>query len=327
MVQTSVEVVGPVAAAVREGLTGTPKTLSPWLFYDAVGSQLFEEITRLPEYYLTRTERGILAACADDVLEEMGGAVTVVELGAGTATKTGLLLAAAARRQGGVLYQPIDVSETALEEARENLEATIPGVEVRAQVANYITEAIRVERPGGEKVLALYIGSSIGNFSPEQAREILRNLRAQLQPGDALLLGTDLAPGETKSVERLVAAYDDAAGVTAAFNLNVLTRVNRDLGTDFEVGQFRHAVRWNEGESRMEMHLESLECQTVRVPADAAGDELTVEICQGETIHTENSYKFSEAAIQELLEGAGFAVSRTFHDGERLFAVTLAAAV
>ena len=325
--QTIVDVLNPVAVAAREGLAGTPKTLPPWLFYDAMGSQLFEEITRLPEYYLTRTERGILAASADEILRTMAGRVTLVELGAGTATKTGLLLAAAARRQGSVLYQPIDVSATALDEARDNLERTIPGVVVRAQVANYITETIRVERPAGEKVLGLYIGSSIGNFSPEQGQEILRNLRAQLRPGDALLLGTDLAPGASKSVATLMAAYDDAAGVTAAFNLNILARLNRDAGTDFAVERFRHMVRWNEAESRMEMHLQSLACQTVTLPADLAGAGTPVEICKGETIHTENSYKFTARHIEGLLAEAGFAPTRTFHDAERLFAVTLAAAV
>ena len=255
---TIVDVVSPVALAAREGLLGEPKTLPPWLFYDEAGSRLFEEITQLPEYYLTRVERGILAGSADAIVRGMGGPVTIAELGAGTATKTGLLLAAAAKVQKRVLYQPIDVSASALDEACVWIEAEIPGVTVAPQVANYITESIRIERSKGTKVLALYIGSSIGNFSPDEASGILVNLRARLQPGDALLLGTDLAPGVNKSVARLVAAYDDAQGVTAAFNRNVLTRLNVELGTDFNVECFRHVARWNGAESRMEMHLESL---------------------------------------------------------------------
>ncbi len=189
------ESIDPVALAAVEGLSAATKTLPPWLFYDERGSVLFEQITELPEYYLTRTERGILEANADRILARVGDAVTIVELGAGTATKTGILLRAASGRQGEVLYQPIDVSPTALEEARDNIERDFAGVTVRAQVANYITEAIRVERVGAQRVLALYIGSSIGNFSPAEARGILRNLRGELLPGDFLLLGTDLAPG------------------------------------------------------------------------------------------------------------------------------------
>ena len=307
--------------AAREGLLGSPKTLPPWLFYDEAGSQLFEQITVLPEYYLTRTERGILAANAEAILRRMGGPVTLMELGAGTATKTGLLLAAAAKMQGQVLYQPIDVSGSALDEARAWIEAEIGDVAVRPQVANYITERTRVERPAGMKVLALYIGSSIGNFSPEEARGILGNLRSELQPGDGLVLGTDLAPGKNKSVARLVAAYDDARGVTAAFNKNILTRLNRELGANFEVDCFRHVARWNAGESRMEMRLEALKPMTVEM-ADAK-----ITFAQGETIHTENSYKFDVGRVDGLLEGAGFRSAERYTDEDELFAVTLAVAV
>ena len=303
------------------GLTATPKTLSPWLFYDERGSQLFEQITTLPEYYLTRTERGILTAHASKILAEAGRGkpLTLAELGAGTATKTGILLRAAARLQKEVLYQPIDVSPSALQEAA-TLEDTIPGVHVRPQVANYITEPIRLNRPGNTRILSLYIGSSIGNFSPAEARGILANLRAQLQPGDSLLLGTDLSPSATKSVATLLAAYDDAAGVTAAFNRNLLTRLNRDLDADFQLKCFAHQARWNREESRIEMHLESLVEQTVYIPA--AG--LRVHFSCGETIHTENSCKFTTSALRVLLEDTGFAATRTWHDQDQLFAVTLA---
>ncbi len=315
------EAVSPVAAAAFAGLAACPKTLPPWLFYDEAGSQLFEQITVLPEYYLTRTERGLLEQYADQILVAMGGRVTVAELGAGTATKTGVLLRAAGKLQSVVLYQPIDVSPTALREAKTQLESQLPHVVVRAQVANYVTETFRVERVTEAKVLALYIGSSIGNFSPEEARAILRKLRGQLLPGDALLLGTDLAPGEQKTVEQLVAAYDDAAGVTAAFNVNVLARLNREVGSDFDLSRFRHEARWNGAESRIEMHLVSVGKQAVSL------SERQVRFEDGESIHTENSYKFDRESVGALLDESGFAATRSFEDEGGLFALTLAAAV
>ncbi len=322
-----------VAREARTGLSATPKTLAPWLFYDETGSHLFEEITELPEYYLTRTERSIFAAHAEEILREAArgqgpaGKLTLIELGAGTATKTGILLAAAVRQQGSVVYQPVDVSETALAEASENILTNIPGVTVRCQVTDYTREALPLDRLRNTRTLALYIGSSIGNFTPTEARDVLRNLRAQLLPGDTLLLGTDLAPGEHKNEAMLLAAYDDAAGTTAAFNLNVLTRLNRDLGADFDRKNFSHRVLWNGAVSRIEMHLESLTEQTVRIPASYGAAALTVDFAQGETIHTENSYKFTLAAVRALLVSAGFKATRTWQDPNDLFAVTLATAI
>jgi dimethylhistidine N-methyltransferase len=303
------------------GLTSTPqKRLSPWLFYDELGSRLFDKITALPEYYLTRTERAIFSDHADDIFLALGSAVTVAELGAGSAAKTGVLLRAATRFQPSVLYQPVDISPSALDAAVESM-SDISGVRVRPQVANYITEPFRIDRLPQHKVLALYIGSSIGNFSPTEAAAVLCNLRRHLRRGDALLLGTDLAPGPAKSVETLIAAYDDAAGVTAAFNLNVLTRLNRELGADFDLTAFAHRARWNARCSRMEMHLESLTTQTVHIAGKA------VPFAAGETIHTENSYKFTDGSLRELLASSGFAPTRTFTDAAKTFAVTLATAV
>jgi L-histidine N-alpha-methyltransferase len=257
--------------------------------------------------------------------------LTLIELGAGTATKTGLLLAEAVRQQGSVVYQPVDVSETALAAARENILANLPGVTVRVQVADYTREPLPLDRLPNTRTLALYIGSSIGNFTPEDARDVLRNLRAQLLPGDALLLGTDLRPsGEPnahKTEATLLAAYDDAAGTTAAFNLNVLTRLNRDLGADFHTEAFRHKVFWNPIESRIEMHLESLIAQRVHIPANAAGPALTLEFAPGETIHTENSYKFTPTTVAALLTSASFTATNSWQDPHHLFAVTLATAV
>ncbi len=322
-------VLDAVAAEVRAGLVSDPRTLSPWLFYDEAGSRLFDAITELPEYYLTRTERGIFAANAEQIMSTAadGRRLTVVELGAGTAAKTGLLLRAGVSLQGRVMYQPIDVSPSALEEARRTLERDLPGVTVRPQIANYISDALVITREPESRVLALYIGSSIGNFSPEQAMEILQNLRQQLVPGDGLLLGTDLAPGPGKPVSDLVRAYDDAAGVTAAFNRNILVRLNRELGTNFKLDCFAHRAVWNAEASRIEMHLAARGEQTVLLPANSAGSALHLRFGDGETIHTENSYKFNASSMEALVRRSGFAAARTWRDADQLFAVTLATAV
>jgi L-histidine N-alpha-methyltransferase len=330
-----------VADEARRGLTSTPKCLSPWLFYDEAGSRLFERITTLPEYYLTRTERDLFTAHADEIfrilrhqtgypksgLPDVGPHnITIAELGAGTATKTGILLRALTRQQPSVLYQPIDISSTALDDARKQLEH-LPGLTVRPRTANYVTESFRIERPGDTRILALYIGSSIGNFSPAEAGDILTRLRSQLAPGDSLLLGTDLAPSPTKSIATLLAAYNDPQGVTAAFNRNILTRLNRDLGANFHPERFLHRALWNPTHSRIEMHLEPIAPQTIHIPANTSGAALTIYLAPGESIHTENSYKFTEASIANLLAAPGFAPTRTFTDPKNLFAVTLATAI
>ena len=317
----------PVAlrdAVLREALrglavaSGTQKTLSPWLFYDERGSELFEAITRLPEYYLTRTERSIFEQFASDIATETPAPLTVAELGAGTAAKTGILLRAALSRQPELLYQPIDVSPSALEEAVVSLR-DIDGLAVRPLVANYVTDSYTIQRERDQSVLALYIGSSIGNFSPAEAVGVLRNLRRQLRKtGDSLLLGVDLAPCRVKTVDFLLAAYDDAAGVTAEFNLNILARLNRDAGADFDLACFAHRVRWNAAESRIEMHLESLGAQTVHLDGKA------IHFLPGETIHTENSYKFTERSLRKLLDTAGFGSPQWFHDPGHLFGVAIA---
>lgn len=317
----------PVAAAVHEGLTSTPKWLPAWLFYDAIGSDLFEKITELPEYYPTRTERAIFAANADAIIHtamhayqqmhRTDGRLRLLELGAGTASKTGILLAAAIRRQGMTGYLPVDVSDAALDEASSSLRRLLGQVDIKPQIANYVTDVLDVP-PHNGPTLALYIGSSIGNFAPDEAVAILRNLRAQLRPGDSLLLGTDLVKDESL----LVAAYDDSQGVTAAFNLNMLQRINRDLHADFDLSCFQHRARWNGEESRMEMHLESLKPQTVHIP----GANITVAFTTGETIHTENSYKFTRESVRSLLSLSGFDAIATLQDEQKWFAVTLASA-
>lgn len=307
----------PLGSEVYRGLTATPKSLSPWLFYDEAGSRLFEEITALPEYYLTRTERGIFARHADEILAGTGNApLTMIELGAGTAAKTGLLLQAAVRRQGAVEYHPIDVSSTALDEAREHLEAEIPGVTVMPRVADYTAGLGEIPVQPGQRRMVLYIGSSMGNFEPADAIEVLRATRRSLSPGDLLLLGADLV----KDTSTLLRAYDDAAGVTAAFNKNMLVRMNRELGANFRPNLFRHRARWNEEHERIEMHLESLIAQYIPISAL----DLEVKFARGETIHTENSYKFTPQKIASIVERAGFKIERSLTDENHWFGVYLA---
>ena len=306
-----------IATAVRDGLTCLPKRLPPWLFYDAEGSRLFEDITGLPEYYLTRTERSIFADFAEEILEKAGDGsrLRIVELGAGSAEKTRLLLKAAVETQGSLLYEPVDVSGSALQLAKQRIEGEIPGVRVAPLEMDY-TNGFRLTAAGvGERRLVLYIVSSIGNFEPEEAARLLRKVRSQLAPGDGLMLGVDLVKDESI----LLDAYDDAAGVTAAFNKNMLARLNRELGGDFDLEAFRHRAVWNEARSRIEMHLESHAAQTVRLERI----DLDVDFAAGETIHTENSYKYRPGEPEALLAETGFAVAGVWTDVRGWFAVCL----
>jgi dimethylhistidine N-methyltransferase len=304
---------------VWRGLRKRPRSLVPWMLYDSEGSSLFECITALPEYYPSRTERGILENYAEAIIAATGPdyfrPLRLLELGAGTAAKTGILLKAAARMRNEVTYFPIDVSSDALKAACDSIGCLLPTVQLQPMVANYVTHPPKLERFKGS-TLAMYIGSSIGNFSPQEARTILRNLRSELRAGDALLLGTDMVKDEAT----LVRAYDDKAGVTAAFNLNVLHRLNRELGANFDTGCFRHQARWNRAESRIEMHLESSRDQCVDIPAA----QLSVQFAAFESIHTESSYKFTRKTLGALLNDAGFAIQQTWTDPRQWYALTLA---
>jgi len=314
-------VAAAVESAVREGLTSRPKRLPAWLFYDAAGSRLFEEITEIPEYYLTRTERAIFTKHAAAIIAGAanGGRLRIAELGAGSAEKTRVLLRAAVRQQGNVIYEPVDVSASALDGACERIEREIAGVRVLPRVMDYTHgDGKRLELgsgSGNEQRLVLYIGSSIGNFEPEQALRLLQRVRAGLNPGDSFLLGVDLVKRENT----LLDAYDDAAGVTAAFNRNLLVRLNRELDADFNLKTFAHCSLWNRDKSRIEMHLVSRIAQQVNLGAL----DLEVNFACGETIHTENSYKYRPGQAEALLAEAGFTPAATWTDARKWFAVCL----
>jgi L-histidine Nalpha-methyltransferase len=298
-----------IAADVRAGLTRAPKELPCHLLYDEEGSRLFEAITELPEYYLTRTELAILEANAGAIAAAAGGARTVAELGAGTAVKTRTILDAVAPE----LYVPIDVSASALEVASAQLSR--PGLAVRPLVGRYQDLLPQLGALPGPRLL-LFIGSSIGNYDPPAAVELLAAARRHLAPGDSLLLGADLR----KSADVLLPAYDDAAGVTARFTRNLLVRLNRELGAGFDPGGFRHLAIWNPERSRMEIYLESLRDQEVAIPSLG----LVVRFARGERLHTENSYKLPLAAQLRLLRDAGFEPAALWRDAREYYAVHLA---
>jgi L-histidine Nalpha-methyltransferase len=303
-----------IAGDVEAGLLASPKTLPPRLFYDARGSVLFEQITALPEYYLTATEREIFERCAAEMITDAGPNLRVVELGAGSGAKTVIVLRELASQQGKAIYYPVDVSIAAMEECDERLRREIPGIELHPVVADYTSGLPFLQSLRGRKLI-LYIGSSIGNFEPLQASAILSAIRASMSAGDAVLLGTDMR----KSPKRLIPAYDDAAGVTAAFNKNILVRINNELGADFKLDRFAHRAVWNSELSRMEMHLESLVDQRVRI-RDLS---LNIAFHRGETIHTENSYKFSMPMIRYIASNANLTVERTWSDPRQWFTVHL----
>ncbi len=306
--------VSPIAEDVLQGLSANPKRLPPKLFYDAAGSRLFEQITELPEYYLTRTERALFQNYAKEIVQQAGSNLTLIELGAGSASKTTLLIEAMCQRQLQVDFYPVDVSPEALQVAVTSLNGSFPRLHVRPIVADYSHGIPQLAALAGRK-LVLLIGSTIGNFEPQEALEFLQSIHKSLRPGDALLLGFDMV----KSPRRLHAAYNDAQRVTARFNLNMLVRINRELGGSFVVDQFRHVAFWNQRESRIEMHLESLQEQTVWIEQL----EKSFHFVESETIHTENSYKFTAASIASLLRQSGFSLEKTWTDRRGWFSVVL----
>ena len=302
-------------ADARAGLTASPKSLPPKWFYDAQGSALFDKITELPEYYPTRAEREILHATAAQIAGQTA-ARTLIELGSGSSDKTRVLLDAL--RAAGTLrcYVPVDVSEPALVAAGDALSAEYPGIDVRAVVSDF-EEHLGLPADGDAPAprLVAFLGSTIGNLVPEQRAAFLARVRSSLQPGDFLLLGTDLV----KDTATLVAAYDDASGVTADFNKNVLAVLNAELGADFDRDAFEHVAVWNAGAEWIEMRLRALTAQTVQVP----GVGLTVSFAAGEEIRTEVSAKFRRDGVAAELAAAGFAMQSWWTDTAGQFGLSL----
>ncbi|WP_416974642.1 L-histidine N(alpha)-methyltransferase [Streptomyces sp. 4F14] len=299
-------------ADVLRGLTRTPKTLPPKWFYDAYGSELFEQITRLPDYYPARAERALLAAHAADIAAETG-ARTLVDLGSGSSGKTRLLLDAMPDLH---TYVPVDVSESALIQAGHALAEQRPALNIHALSADFTTGLALPGAPGPR--LVAFLGGTIGNLLPPERAALMSSVRSLLSPGDALLLGTDLVKDE----RRLIAAYDDTGGVTAAFNKNLLTVLNRELGADFDPGAFDHKVRWDETHEWIEMRLRSSTAQTVKIPPL----DLTVDFTAGEEIRTEVSAKFRRDGVRRELAGAGLELRHWWTAGH-MYALTLAAPV
>ncbi|MDV3123989.1 L-histidine N(alpha)-methyltransferase [Mycobacterium sp. 21AC1] len=299
---------------VRDGLTQVPKMLPPKWFYDGVGSDLFDQITRLPEYYPTRTEAQILSQRAADIVAA-AGADTLVELGSGTSEKTRMLLDA--MRDGGLLrrFIPFDVDAGVLRAAGDAIGREYPGVEIEAVCGDFEEHLGEIPRVG--KRLVVFLGSTIGNLTTGPRADFLTALAATLQPGDSLLLGTDLV----KDAGRLVRAYDDSAGVTAEFNRNVLAVVNRELAADFDLDAFEHVAKWNDDEERIEMWLRARTPQQVRVAALG----LDVSYAAGEEMLTEVSCKFRPAGVTAELAKAGLRQTHWWTDAAGDFGLSLAA--
>ena len=304
---------------VREGLTAERKWLPPRWFYDALGSSLFDAICFLPEYYVMRAEAEVLNAHAKEIVDAFGGNVRLVELGSGAARKTRILLDVLTARQSEVEYIPVDVDAQMLERSGRELLNEYANLRVLAVSADFTRPSIPLaasSRPSATaRTVVLFLGSTIGNLDPHAAVAMLRDLRRGLAPGDALFLGADLR----KSRDVLEPAYDDPLGVTAAFNLNLLGRINRELGGQFALDSFRHRAFYDEKLGRIEMHLVSTRAQRVRIDAL----DLEIDFAEGETIHTESSYKHDAHTLAELAASAGFTIAKTWTDARGWFADVL----
>jgi dimethylhistidine N-methyltransferase len=300
---------------VRSGLTAEPKHLAPKYFYDALGSALFEAICELPEYYLTRAETQILERHADEMIAALRGPLEVVEFGSGSARKTRVLLEAAIAAQGDVTYHPIDISASALVGSVSTLVGAYDTLTVTAYASDYVDVLSNGLLRTSRRVLALFLGSNIGNYQPDDAAALLRAMSSSFKPGDALLLGTDLKK-ETAVLER---AYNDPTGVTAAFDKNVLGRINRELGGRFDLDAFSFAARYDAIRGSVDSYL--IAERGMLVPIDGLG--ITVRLRTAETIHTESSFKFDANDVMRLAARGGFRVERVWTDDERRFAVSL----
>ncbi len=308
-------VAGAFGQDVENGLRAQPKYLPCIYFYDEKGSQLFEQICDLPEYYLTRTEAEILQTYADAIVTLFPSQTDIIELGSGSSLKTRYLLEAFLRRHGQAFYNPIDISHTILRNSSLNLLQKYSGLEITAVAATYEEGLKRMEQLSTRAKLVLWLGSSIGNFEWTEAARFMRHLRETLTSNDSLLLGIDLKK-ERAVIER---AYDDARGVTAAFNLNLLQRINRELDGHFNLIHFEHLALFNEQRNRIEMYLQSTKEQTVRI------DKLNLKVnfAVDETIHTEFSHKFTPEDIRLLAYETGFTIKQQWFDKNGWFSLNL----
>ena len=298
------------------GLSRPQKQLPSKYFYDTRGSELFEAITELPEYYPTRTETGLLGKPVSDWVTEMAPA-SLVELGAGSARKTRILLAAMARGTAQRTYAPVDVAGDFLRATTQLLKVEDPSLDVRLQVRDITWDLGFVDDLPGPVLFAL-LGSTIGNFAGESAIELLSNVRSAMEARDMFLLGADLRPGKGKTIERLEAAYNDAQGVTAEFNLNMLRALNRDAGTNFDLAAFRHQAFYNERAGQIEMHLVAENAQEVRIPGGGVA-----RIGAGESIRTELSCKSDRQVLTRMLESARLEILRWCTDEHGLYSMAL----
>lgn len=306
------------AEVVVQGLSQTPKTLPPRFFYDDAGSQLFEQICEVPEYYLTRTETSILQTCSEAIAQKTG-ACELVELGSGSSTKTRVLLDAYQAQKLPLRYIPIDVSAGILKQTAAALLSDYPNLKVFGRVGTYQQAMQQLGRSTLPCRMIAFIGSTLGNLPPHDCHEFLGQVAAALQPHDYFLLGVDLQPSAHKSKATLEAAYDDAGGVTAAFNLNMLRHLNRRFDGNFDLDQFEHQAFYNDAENQIEMHLRSRCAQTVELKAL----DLTVHLAEGETIHTEISRKFDLDALQQELRSHHLHTVHIETDPQQRFAVVL----
>ena len=303
------------AEDVRTGLGLRPYTLAPKYFYDDLGSALFDAITRLPEYYLTRVERDLLATYGSQIAAAFSEPVELVELGSGSAAKTRLIIEAILAQQDRLMFHPIDISPEALIESSHGLLAAHEALSVNAYASDYFTLLRAGRLATRDRVLALYLGSNVGNFEPTAARELFALLGATLHPGDGLLVGYDLK----KDASVLELAYNDPTGVTAAFNKNLLARINRELGGTFDLGAFSFYARYDEAAGAIRSYLRADRAHVVDVP----GAGVTAALEAGDTIHTESSYKFTTEDMLELVAAGGFTERATYTDAAARYALTL----
>ncbi|MCA1567027.1 MAG: L-histidine N(alpha)-methyltransferase [Acidobacteria bacterium] len=311
------------ARDTSDGLSASPKQLFPKYFYDELGSELFDAICLVPEYYLTRAENEILACHAAEIAAAAAAPddapLSLLELGSGSATKTRRIIEAVLKRQTSLLYLPVDISVSALETSARALLQSYPALSIEAYASDYDAALAHFGRERGRerggRLLALFLGSNIGNFDRDGAGQFLHALRAVLRDGDALLLGADLK----KDRATLEAAYDDALGVTAAFNLNQLVRLNREFDADFDPRAFRHVAVYHEAAGRVEIYIESRQAQVVSLPKL----DLEISFAEGERVHTENSYKYDREGLDALAAHTGFACTHRWTDAAGRFSSNL----